>query len=124
MADSKISTMLQPIIIGDSVLLRNHVCMSSMTRNRCINNNKPTEATIAHYAARARDGVGLIVAEGTFIYLSGSDWIHAPVMFKDEHAAAWKNVTDAVHKEGGLIFFQPWHAGMYLPHFSIVYSQS
>lgn len=92
-------------------MLRNRICMGSMTRNRCIHDNKPTEATAEHYSVRAKDGVGLIVAEGTFVYLNGSEWPHAPVMYLEKHAEAWEQVTSAVHKEGGKIFFQPWHPG-------------
>lgn len=105
------TTLLQTITLGDSLELRNRVCMGSMTRNRCIDDNKPTEASVEHYRARARDGTGLIVAEGTFVYINGSEWPHAPLMYLEEHAKAWKNVTDAVHEEGGKIFFQPWHPG-------------
>jgi 2,4-dienoyl-CoA reductase-like NADH-dependent reductase (Old Yellow Enzyme family) len=104
---------MQPAMLGGSIPLRNRISMGAMTRNRCTDNNKPTEASIKHYATRAKDGTGLIVVEGVFIYLTGCDWIHAPVMFKDEHAEAWKKVTDAVHQEGGKIFFQAWHAGKY-----------
>jgi 2,4-dienoyl-CoA reductase-like NADH-dependent reductase (Old Yellow Enzyme family) len=107
----KMSNLLQPVTLGDNIQLRNRVCMGSMTRNRCIDGNKPTDATTTHYAVRAKDGVGLIVAEGTFVYLNGSEWPHAPVMYNDSHADAWKPVTAAVHREGGKIFFQPWHPG-------------
>lgn len=86
--------------------------MGSMTRNRCIKDNKPTEASVKHYSTRARDGVGLIIEEGTFVYLNGSEWPHAPLMYLEEHADAWREVTDSVHKEGGKIFFQPWHLGI------------
>ncbi|TFK54622.1 FMN-linked oxidoreductase [Heliocybe sulcata] len=105
------SHLLQPIILGDSLELRNRIVMGSMTRNRNIDENKPTEASVTHYSVRARDGVGLIVAEGTFVYLNGAEWQYAPLMFDESHAQAWKKVTDAVHQEGGKIFFQPWHPG-------------
>lgn len=104
-------TLLQPTVLGDTLELRNRICMGSMTRNRCTDNCKPTQSSITHYAERARDGVGLIVAEGTFISLHGAEWPHAPVMFDCSHAEAWKKVTDAVHREGGKILFQPWHPG-------------
>jgi 2,4-dienoyl-CoA reductase-like NADH-dependent reductase (Old Yellow Enzyme family) len=104
---------LQPIILGDSIDLRNRVCTGSMTRNRCVDDSKPTESSCSHYVERARDGVGLLVAEGTFISLHGAEWPFAPVMYSQSHAQAWKKVTDAVHKEGGKIFFQPWHPGGY-----------
>ncbi|KAE8151966.1 hypothetical protein BDV25DRAFT_128353 [Aspergillus avenaceus] len=102
--------LLQPITLG-SIPLRNRITMGSMTRNRCVEDNKPTAETVRHYAERARDGVGLIIAEGTFISYNGSEWPYAPVMFEEDHAEAWKKVTGAVHREGGKIFFQPWHPG-------------
>jgi 2,4-dienoyl-CoA reductase-like NADH-dependent reductase (Old Yellow Enzyme family) len=100
---------LQPAILGDSIELRNRVCMGSMTRNRCIDNSKPTEATCKYYAQRAN--TGLIIAEGTFISLHGAEWPWAPVMYNQGHAEAWRKVTGAVHQEKGKIFFQPWHPG-------------
>ncbi|PYI03523.1 flavo protein NADH-dependent oxidoreductase [Aspergillus sclerotiicarbonarius CBS 121057] len=103
--------LLEPIILGDGIPLRNRICMGSMTRNRCMDDNKPVEATIKHYTDRARDGTGLIVAEGTFICAHGAEWPNAPVMYNQEHADAWARVTSAVHEVGGKILFQPWHAG-------------
>ncbi|CAI7567596.1 unnamed protein product [Penicillium discolor] len=105
------SPLLASIILGATIPLRNRICMGSMTRNRCTDNGKPTKATVSHYAERARDGTGLIVAEGTFISPHGAEWPHAPVMFDKSHSDAWKVVTDAVHQEGGKILFQPWHPG-------------
>lgn len=69
------------------------------------------EATIPLYSSRARDGVALIVAEGTFIYLNGSEWPNAPVMYNQSHVRAWKEVTEVVYQNNGKIFFQPWHPG-------------
>jgi len=107
---------LEPITLGDSLQLRNRVCMGSMTRNRCIDESMPTSATANHYSARAQDGVGLIIVEGTFIAPHGAEWPHAPVMYNEAHVAAWKKVVDAVHQEGGKIFFQPWHPGRIQHH--------
>ncbi|RDW84087.1 Aldolase-type TIM barrel [Aspergillus mulundensis] len=105
------SHLLSPTVLGDTIPLRNRICMGAMTRNRCVDNAKPTPATVKHYAERAADGVGLIVVEGTFIAPHGAEWPNAPMMFNEEHAEAWKKVTDAVHRVGGKVFFQPWHAG-------------
>ncbi|GLA43675.1 hypothetical protein AnigIFM63309_001606 [Aspergillus niger] len=103
--------LLEPVVLGDGIQLRNRICMGSMTRNRCTNGNKPTQVNVKHYADRARDGTGLIVAEGTFICPSGVEWPNAPVMYNDSHAEAWAKVTSEVHKVGGKILFQPWHPG-------------
>lgn len=106
------SSLLEPVTIAGKLCLRNRVVMGSMTRNRCVDDYKPGPAHVTHYADRARDGTGLIVNEGTFVDWAGCDWTHAPFMITEEHAAAWRAVTDAVHREGGKIFFQAWHAGM------------
>ncbi|PVI04537.1 FMN-linked oxidoreductase [Periconia macrospinosa] len=111
MSSNKIIHLLQPTTIGTSIPLRNRICMASLTRNRCIDDNKPTEASVQHYATRAKDGTGLIISEGIFIYINGCDWLHSPMLFKPEHVEPWKKVTDAVHKEGGKIFCQTWHPG-------------
>ena len=85
--------------------------MGSMTRNRNTDSNKPTSAAVKYYSDRAKNGAGLIVAEGTFISPTGSEWLDAPIMTTQLHAEAWLPVTDAIHQEGGTIFFQPWHEG-------------
>jgi 2,4-dienoyl-CoA reductase-like NADH-dependent reductase (Old Yellow Enzyme family) len=92
--------------------MRNRLVMASMTRNRCVDDNKPGPAQIRYYADRARDGPGLIISEGILIDWSGTPWPHAPVMITEGHAQAWAAVVDAVHQEGALMYFQAWHAGM------------
>lgn len=64
------SNLLEPITIGGKLPLRNRIVMGSMTRNRCIDDNKPGPAQIKHYADRAKYGTGLIVTEGTFVVLA------------------------------------------------------
>lgn len=116
---STMSSLLQPVTLGHTIELRNRICMGAMTRNRCVNDNKPTDAAVKHYADRERDGAGLIVSEGIFICPTGSEYLHPPVMWDQSHAQAWKKVTTAVHQEGGKIFFQAWHAGRwFLPCYS------
>ncbi|KAH8767476.1 hypothetical protein F5883DRAFT_671114 [Diaporthe sp. PMI_573] len=105
------SSLLESVVVGGNLSLRNRVVMGSMTRNRCVDNLKPGPAQVRHYADRARDGVGLIVNEGTFVDWMGCDWDNSPVMINEDHAKAWRLVTDAVHREGGKIFFQAWHPG-------------
>lgn len=105
------SSLLEPISIGDGLDLRNRIVMGSMTRNRCLDDNKPGAAQIKYYTDRARDGTGLIVNEGTFVDWAGCDWKSTPFLITQDHADAWRQVTDAVHKVGGKIFFQAWHPG-------------
>lgn len=102
------TSLLQPTTLG-TIPLPNRICMSAMTRNRCIDNGKPTIATFQYYAQRA--SAGLIIAEGTCISPHGVEWPYAPMMYNQNHAQAWKEVTTAVHDAGGRILFQPWHPG-------------
>lgn len=104
-------TLLEALDFSSTLSIRNRICMGSMTRNRNTDANKPTIAAVQYYSDRARNGAGLIVAEGTFISPTGSEWLDAPLMTTPFHAQAWRPVTDAVHLEGGAIFFQPWHEG-------------
>ncbi|KAL4886099.1 hypothetical protein BJY04DRAFT_229270 [Aspergillus karnatakaensis] len=105
------SSLFDTVSLGGTVHLQNRITMGSMTRNRCVDNGKPGDEVVRLYATRAQDGAGLIIAEGIFTTFHGTDYPFAPMMFNQEHVQAWKAVTDAVHKEGGKIFFQPWHAG-------------
>lgn len=57
-----------------------------------------TDALVAHYAARAKGGVGLIVTEvttvePTYIYLPGDMSIH-----DDSFIPGWKKLTETVHQ--------------------------
>ncbi|KAI9147453.1 Aldolase-type TIM barrel [Paramyrothecium foliicola] len=104
-------SILEPVLLRSGLHLRNRVCMGAMTRNRNIDDHKPTEAASTHYGDRARDGTGLIVSEGIFISPDGCEFEHEPLLFTNDHVQAWKKVTDAVHQEGGIMFFQAWHAG-------------
>lgn len=105
------SGLLEPVVIGNRLPLRNRVVMSSMTRNRCID-YRPGPAQVQHYADRARDGTGLLISEGIFVDWVGCDWQWTPFMISVEDAIAWSKVTSAVHEAGGKIFFQAWHPGM------------
>ncbi|KAH6633048.1 hypothetical protein C7974DRAFT_412076 [Boeremia exigua] len=108
---TSVPALLKPFEFSSGLALRNRICMGSMTRNRNTDSNKPTSAAVEYYSDRARNGAGLIIAEGTFVSPTGSEWLNAPLMTTRSHAQAWQAVVDAVHRENGAIFFQPWHEG-------------
>lgn len=97
----------QPLQVGD-YKIKNRVVMASLTRNRAYR-TVPDEVNARYYSQRAT--AGLILSEGTFISPQGSEWPDAACIFNEAHVQGWKKVTDAVHKEGGLIFCQLWHIG-------------
>lgn len=101
--------LLSPHQFGD-LELRNRVAMAPCTRCKCPG-FLPTEEVAAYYARRARDGVGLLISEGTVISERANGYPGAPGIWSAEQAEAWKPVTRAVHDAGGLIVCQLWHVG-------------
>ncbi len=103
--------LLEPITIGD-LTLRNRVVMGSMhTGLEDYAWDIPKLA--AYFAERARGGVGLIVTGGYAPSKRG--WLKpfASELTTRLQAERHKQVTGAVHDEGGAIALQVLHAGRY-----------
>ncbi|TCC02632.1 alkene reductase [Kribbella soli] len=102
-------TAFDPYALGD-VRLPNRIVMAPMTRSRA---DRPgaTPANLAaeYYAQRA--GAGLIVTEGTQPSPVGQGYPDTPGLHSAEQVAAWRAVTDAVHRAGGVIYAQLLHTG-------------
>ena len=111
---SAIGPLLSPFAVR-GLVLRNRFAMSPMTRNFSPG-GIPGENVMAYYRRRAAAEVGLIVTEGigidhpAAIGAGTMDERDTPVLHGDA-IAAWREVTDAVHREGGAIVPQLWHMG-------------
>ncbi|OGS52665.1 MAG: alkene reductase [Erythrobacter sp. RIFCSPHIGHO2_12_FULL_63_10] len=102
------SQLLSPARLGP-LLLPNRVVMAPMTRSRTIGDGWASASTATYYAQRA--SAGLIITEGAQISYRARGYIGTPGIHTAEQVAAWRMVTDAVHKAGGRIFLQLWHVG-------------
>jgi N-ethylmaleimide reductase len=101
--------LLLPYQMGQH-LLANRVVMAPLTRCRATNPDlAPTQLHARYYAQRA--SAGLIITEGTWISRDAVGWHDVPGLFTDAQVRGWSAVTDAVHREGGVIFAQLWHTG-------------
>ena len=58
-----------------------------------------------------RATIGLIVTEGVAPSADGAGYARIPGLYNAAQVEAWKNVTSAVHAEGGTIVMQLWHVG-------------
>lgn len=95
---------------GSALRLPNRVAMAPMTRGRADDSTGvPHELTARYYAQRA--GAGLIVSEGIWISPDGKSGPGIPGLVTTKQVEAWRDVTKAVHEEGGRVFAQLWHAG-------------
>lgn len=97
-----------PVRLGD-LELPNRILMAPLTRSRAEPGHLPGALMVEYYRQRA--SAGLIIAEATMAMEGNSAFINEPGIYSDAHAAAWKNVTDAVHAAGGRIALQIWHGG-------------
>ena len=106
--------LLSPIAIG-GLRLRNRVVMGSM-HTGLEDRRWDIPALAAYVAERARGQVGLIVTGGYSPSKRG--WLKpfASEMSTRLHAMRHREVTDAVHAEGGAIALQVLHAGRYGYH--------
>lgn len=98
-----------PITIKD-MTLRNRIIMPAMgtrfTEDRFVN-----EKHIAYHVARARGGSALNIVEVSSVHA-----LSAPKMFlsiaEDKYVPKLKELTDAIHAEGGKAGIQLWQGGL------------
>jgi 2,4-dienoyl-CoA reductase-like NADH-dependent reductase (Old Yellow Enzyme family) len=101
-------TLFDPIRLG-AIEAPNGVLMAPLTRGRSTREHVPTPLMVEYYTQRA--SAGLILTEATGISQQGLGWPYAPGIWNAEQVAAWRAVTDSVHKAGGRIACQLWHMG-------------
>lgn len=97
-----------PTDLGD-LHLSNRLAMAPLTRIRAETDGTPNAMMKEYYAQRA--SFGLIITEGTWPVQEGRTWGRQPGIETEEHVAAWRTITDAVHQRGGRIIMQVMHGG-------------
>lgn len=102
------ASLLSPFQLG-SKTLSSRVVMAPMTRSRAGVERLPNARMARYYAARA--AAGLLISEGAVISEQAIGWSQTPGLYSDAMQSGWKQVTEAVHAAGGLIFAQLWHTG-------------
>ncbi|MFS2008163.1 alkene reductase [Duganella sp. CT11-25] len=103
------ANLFDPITIGD-ITLKNRVIMAPLTRARAIGGARVPNALMAKYYEQ-RASAGLILSEATAVTPQGVGYADTPGLWSDEQVEGWKQVTEAVHQAGGVIFAQLWHVG-------------
>ncbi|MCJ8203195.1 alkene reductase [Pseudomonas sp. RGM2987] len=103
-----LNPLLSPALLG-KLSLKNHMVMAPMTRSRAGSGDVASPLMAEYYSQRA--GAGLIITEGSQVSAQGKGYLRTPGIFTPQQIAGWKQVTEAVHAEGGQIFLQLWHVG-------------
>jgi N-ethylmaleimide reductase len=89
--------------------LPNRAVMAPMSRVRAAVGGLATPSMASYYAQRAT--AGLIVTEGIQPSVLGQSNPGTPGLHTEEQAASWRQVTEAVHVNGGRVFAQIMHGG-------------
>ncbi|MBT9474333.1 MAG: NADPH-dependent 2,4-dienoyl-CoA reductase [Polaromonas sp.] len=106
--------LLAPLDLGFTTL-KNRVLMGSM-HTGLEDGRKHFPAMAAYFAERARGGVGLMVTGGFAPNIAGWTKPFAGMLATSGAARRHRQVTDAVHAEGGKIALQILHTGRYGYH--------
>ena len=105
------TSLFEPCQVGN-LSLSTRIVMAPLTRNRAPG-GVANARMASYYRQRANPatGAGLIITEATGISHQGQGYADVPGIWSAEQVASWKQVTDAVHAEGGQIVMQLWHVG-------------
>jgi N-ethylmaleimide reductase len=102
--------LFSPLQVGPYTLAH-RVVMAPLTRMRSERTSfAPRPLNVEYYRQRATPG-GLIIAEATPVMAEGRGNPAVPGIYSEQQIAGWREVVDAVHAKGGVIFLQLWHVG-------------
>ena len=102
------SMLFQPFNLH-GLTLPNRIVLAPMTRSRAGAMRIPNRLMAEYYAQRS--AAGLLITEATTISEEANGWNESPGIYTDEMTEEWKQIVNAVHEKGGLIFLQLWHLG-------------
>jgi len=100
--------LFEPVCLGQLTLC-NRIVMAPMTRGFATG-GMPGTAHVDYYERRARGGVGLILTEGTVVDRPAARNEPGIPFFHGAALEKWRPVAQAVHRAGGAIGPQLWHA--------------
>ena len=106
--DSSTKALFTSATIG-GLTVANRIALAPMTRCKAGPDRLANPLIADFYAQRA--GAGLLITEATTVSAQGNGYLNTPGIYTDEQGAAWRQVTEAVHAKGGVIFLQLWHTG-------------
>ena len=95
----------------NGMTLKNRLVRSATWEGMCSTDGKPSQKLISYYREMARGGIGLIISGYTFVSPEGKQLPGKMGIHTDEFAGVMKDMTGAVHEEGGKICIQLVHAG-------------
>lgn len=103
--------LFKPLTIGN-VEVKHRIGMAPLTRLRANDDRVPVPLMKEYYGQRASVPGTLIITEGTFISPSAcGGFTNTPGIWSKDQVAAWRTITDEVHRKGSFIFCQLFAMG-------------
>ena len=110
LTDMNYPALFSPLQIGP-YQLKHRLALAPLTRMRAEKPSlSPRPLNAEYYAQRATPG-GLLIAEASPVMATGFGSPGVPGIYTEQQIAGWREVVDAVHAKGGIIFLQLWHVG-------------
>ena len=103
------SELFKPIVIRD-ITIRNRI-VSTGHDTTIPTDGTVNEGLVAYHQARAKGGVGLIVAQVTGVHDSARYTNHVLMGTDDDCIQGFRILAETVHKEGAKLFVQLFHPG-------------
>ncbi|MGB9894468.1 MAG: FAD-dependent oxidoreductase [Thermoproteota archaeon] len=107
----KFENLFSEVKIG-RVTLRNRIVMPPMVMCYASSEGEINEQVIAHFEARAKGGVGLIIVEASYIHPSGKGFESEVAIDRDALIPRLHMLTNAVKVNGSAIAIQLYHGGI------------
>ncbi|KAK7398173.1 hypothetical protein QQX98_012456 [Neonectria punicea] len=103
--------LFKPLKIGN-LEVKHRIGMAPLTRLRATVDRIPVPLMKEYYGQRASVPGTLIISEGTLVSPSAcGGFPNAPGIWSKEQIAAWRTITDEVHRRGSFIFCQIFGMG-------------
>src|SRR3982075_2367400 len=103
-------SLFSPLKVGP-YQLRHRLALAPLTRMRAAKPLLAPRPLNAEYSAQRATPGGLLIAEVSPVMATGFGSPGVPGIYTDAQIAGWREVVDAVHAKGGVIFLQLWHVG-------------
>ncbi|HEY3357098.1 MAG TPA: NADH:flavin oxidoreductase [Polyangia bacterium] len=91
--------------------LRSRIVFPPMAQDLCTTDGEVTDRLLAHYRARARPGLGLLMIEHSYVERRGRYSPRQTGIHEDALVPGLKRLTDALHQHGVPVGIQLAHAG-------------
>lgn len=106
----KLKKIFEPITINGTTF-QNRMVVSAMVTNYCEENGMPNEKFMAYHEHKARGGFGIIITEDIAISPEAKAFKRLAGLWDDAQVKPYREFTDRIHRAGGKIVAQIYHAG-------------